>query len=91
MTGLDVVAITDHHRLVTPADRAVLDDLFPERILIPGVEITLSDVLEDSSDAHHCSDVGRHVTWLLEPVTTVDAILEAIRRGDGIPEHRAVR
>jgi len=174
MTGLDAVAITDHHRLVTPAARAVLEGLFPELILIPGVEITLSDVLEDiivlgldhqelvdgpwdwadlrsfvrerggltimahplryadtigldldalppdamelystnirpanhaqikreaeargiplvsSSDAHHCRDVGRHATRLREPATTVNAILEAIRCGEGIPEYRGV-
>ncbi|MBD3222825.1 hypothetical protein GF314_16480 [bacterium] len=45
--GLDAVAITDHHALVSSAERAVLAAQVPGLILIPGIEITLDHEAED--------------------------------------------
>jgi predicted metal-dependent phosphoesterase TrpH len=45
--GLGAVAITDHHALTTPADRAVWHDLFPDLLVLPGIEITLDEEYED--------------------------------------------
>jgi predicted metal-dependent phosphoesterase TrpH len=43
MAGLGAVAITDHHRLTTPDERAVWEDLFPGLMILPGIEITLDE------------------------------------------------
>lgn len=45
--GLGAVAVTDHHALTTPAERAVWHDLFPDLLVLPGIEITLDEEYED--------------------------------------------
>ena len=46
-SGLDAVAITDHHALVPAAERAHLHVLFPTILILPGIEISLDDAYED--------------------------------------------
>ncbi|HOX24141.1 MAG TPA: PHP-associated domain-containing protein [Candidatus Krumholzibacteria bacterium] len=45
--GLGAVAITDHHRLVPTRQRREWSELFPEILLLPGIEITLDAEGED--------------------------------------------
>ena len=45
--GLDAVAITDHHALLPAAERNRLHALFPEILILPGIEISLDDAYED--------------------------------------------
>ena len=45
--GLDAVAITDHHALLPAAERSRLHALFPEILILPGIEISLDDAYED--------------------------------------------
>lgn len=61
--GLQAIAITDHHRMATAAEREVWHDLFPDLLILPGIEITIDEDFEDilviGSDH---PDLVRH-TW----------------------------
>jgi predicted metal-dependent phosphoesterase TrpH len=45
--GLDAVAVTDHHTLSTPRERELWRELFPDLLVLPGIEITLDAEYED--------------------------------------------